>query len=74
MVPVIGSGKLITTPIITDVGQPVIDSAINSSFSDKRSIQWMLALHQIGRCRCIISNSLGRGFFPFLSLVFGKLI
>lgn len=48
MVPVIGSGKLITTPIITDVGQPVIDSAINSSFSDKRSIQWMLALHQIG--------------------------
>jgi hypothetical protein len=70
MVPVIGSGKLITTPIITDVGQPVIDSAINSSFSDKRSIQWMLALHQIGRC--IISNSLVRGFFPFLSLVFGK--
>lgn len=48
MVPVIGSGKLITTPIITDVGQPVIDSVINSSFSDKRSIQWMLALHQIG--------------------------
>lgn len=48
MVPVIGSGKLITTPIITDAGQPVIDSAINSCFSDKRSIQWMLALHQIG--------------------------
>lgn len=70
MVPVIGSGKLITTPIITDAGQPVIDSAINSCFSDKRSIQWMLALHQIGRY--IISNSLGRGFFPFLSLVFGK--
>jgi hypothetical protein len=29
-------------------------------------------LHQIGRC--IISNSLVRGFFPFLSLVFGKWI
>ncbi|CAK7346364.1 unnamed protein product [Dovyalis caffra] len=56
MVPVIGSGKLITTPIITDHGQPVIDYSItddkgqqvNSSFSDKRSIQWMLALPQIG--------------------------
>ncbi|KAJ6306468.1 hypothetical protein OIU76_001446 [Salix suchowensis] len=48
MVPVIGSGKLITTPIITDDGQTVIDSSINSTFSDKRSIQWMRALHQIG--------------------------
>ncbi|KAF9683040.1 hypothetical protein SADUNF_Sadunf05G0170800 [Salix dunnii] len=48
MVPVIGSGKLITTPIITDDGQPLTDSSINSTFSDKRSIQWMRALHQIG--------------------------
>ncbi|WCJ38293.1 Ypt/Rab-GAP domain of gyp1p superfamily protein [Euphorbia peplus] len=55
MFPVIGSGKYITTPIITDDGQPIIDPSANNdqvenmdAVSDKRVIQWMLALHQIG--------------------------
>lgn len=50
MVPVIGSGKYITTPIITDDGQP-IDGSPNGAkhdVSDKKVIQWMLFLHQIG--------------------------
>lgn len=56
MVPVIGSGKFITTPIITDDGQPIIDSSsnkdqeghVNSAFSENNVIQWMLVLPQIG--------------------------
>uniref|UniRef100_A0A2P2M8X9 Rab-GAP TBC domain-containing protein n=1 Tax=Rhizophora mucronata TaxID=61149 RepID=A0A2P2M8X9_RHIMU len=56
MVPVVGSGKFITTPIITNDGQPIIGSSmsschegqVSSSFSDKKVIQWMLNLHQIG--------------------------
>ncbi|XP_020539281.1 GTPase-activating protein GYP7 isoform X4 [Jatropha curcas] len=56
MVPVIGSGKFITTPIITDDGQPIIDPStnndqgghVNNAVSDKKVIQWMLFLHQIG--------------------------
>lgn len=56
MVPVIGSGKFITTTIITDDGQPITDSStnndqgvhVNNAVSDKKAIQWMLLLHQIG--------------------------
>ncbi|XP_050149667.1 rab GTPase-activating protein 22-like isoform X3 [Malus sylvestris] len=55
MVPVIGSGKFITTPIITDDGQPTEESengnmtgAANHASSDKKVIQWKLFLHQIG--------------------------
>ncbi|KAJ9176464.1 hypothetical protein P3X46_011773 [Hevea brasiliensis] len=56
LVPVIGSGKFITTPIITDDGQPIIDSStnnaegglVNNAVSDNKAIQWMLVLHQIG--------------------------
>lgn len=56
MVPVIGSGKFITTPIITDDAQPITDSStnndqgvhVNNAVSDKKAIQWMLLLHQIG--------------------------
>ncbi|XP_021631580.1 rab GTPase-activating protein 22 isoform X2 [Manihot esculenta] len=56
LVPVIGSGKFITTPIITDDGQPITDSStnndqgvhVNNAVSDKKAIQWMLLLHQIG--------------------------
>lgn len=50
MVPVIGSGKYITTPIVTDDGQP-IDGSTNGAkhdVSDKKVIQWKLFLHQIG--------------------------
>ncbi|BBH10167.1 Ypt/Rab-GAP domain of gyp1p superfamily protein [Prunus dulcis] len=58
MVPVIGSGKFLTTPIITDDGQPIEESAngntsnnggdANHATSDKKVIQWKLFLHQIG--------------------------
>ncbi|XVE72903.1 hypothetical protein DITRI_Ditri11bG0075500 [Diplodiscus trichospermus] len=50
MVPIIGSGTFITTPIITDDGQPieVEGSQVASAVSDKKVAQWMLSLHQIG--------------------------
>lgn len=54
MVPTIGSGKFITTPIITDDGRPVPDPQNNiytisiSGPLDQREIQWMLSLSQIG--------------------------
>lgn len=50
MVSVIGSGNFITTPIITDDGQPieVEGCRVTSAVSDKKVAQWMLILHQIG--------------------------
>ncbi|GAB2298569.1 hypothetical protein Dimus_032637 [Dionaea muscipula] len=58
MVSVIGSGKFITTPIITDDGQPIQDDSTdavmvndqggNVSSIDKKVIQWKLLLSQIG--------------------------
>ncbi|GMH20463.1 hypothetical protein Nepgr_022304 [Nepenthes gracilis] len=62
MVPIIGSGKFITTRIITDDGQPIEDSStdagthdnsaqeriVNNSAFDKKLIQWKLLLQQIG--------------------------
>lgn len=59
MVPTIGSGKFITTPIVTDDGQPVPDPQTNTytiSISgplDQREIQWMLSLSQIGWCSIV---------------------
>lgn len=72
MVPVIGSGKFIMTPIILDDGQPVVDTSVNNdqggrvnrSPQDKKVVNWMLTLHQIGTC--ILLHSLPRSF-PFLS-------
>ncbi|KAK8702027.1 hypothetical protein V6N13_020397 [Hibiscus sabdariffa] len=50
MVSVIGTGDFITTPIITDDGQPieVEGCRVTSAVSDKKVAQWMLSLHQIG--------------------------
>ncbi|KAJ0103498.1 hypothetical protein Patl1_04294 [Pistacia atlantica] len=69
MFPVVGSGKFITAPVITEDGQPIQDPLVlqetNSGLSasssseivkelashgplDKKVIQWMLTLHQIG--------------------------
>ncbi|KAK7345750.1 hypothetical protein VNO77_16361 [Canavalia gladiata] len=49
MVPVIGSGKFITTPLINDEGQPITDpSLITIHTSDKKVLQWLQLLHQIG--------------------------
>ena len=56
MVPTVGSGKFITTPVVTDDGQPVPDpqnntyAITNSGQLDQREIQWMLSLSQIGSC------------------------
>jgi len=74
--PLVGSGRFITSPVITDDGQPIQDpmvmpernpdkglavlpqdnnrpSSIDSvnnleNVTDKKLIQWMLTLHQIG--------------------------
>ncbi|XWS51925.1 hypothetical protein CRYUN_Cryun11dG0023800 [Craigia yunnanensis] len=66
--PVVGSGKFITAPVITESGQPIQDplvlletnSGANANSTemvkeltsrgplDKKVIQWMLTLHQIG--------------------------
>ncbi|XP_054779579.1 GTPase-activating protein GYP7-like isoform X2 [Prosopis cineraria] len=48
MVPVIGTGKFITTPLIGDDGQPTDDSLIGIPLSDKKVLQWVQTLHQIG--------------------------
>ncbi|XP_068654812.1 rab GTPase-activating protein 22-like isoform X1 [Aristolochia californica] len=58
MVSTIGSGKIITSPIITDDGQPIQDEGsdsqgqtlteTNNAPEDKKVIQWKLLLHQIG--------------------------
>lgn len=83
MFPLVGSGKFITAPVITEEGQPILDplvlletnpgkgaivppqdaatTGVSSStdaasnaasnlekVTDKRIIQWMLTLHQIG--------------------------
>lgn len=57
MVPTIGSGKFITTPIINDDGTPIADPSNNTNYgvsncgpSDEREIQWKLTLPQIGSC------------------------
>ncbi|XP_039034227.1 TBC1 domain family member 15-like isoform X2 [Hibiscus syriacus] len=66
--PVIGSGKYITAPVITDDGEPIQDPLVLSETNpgtdannadmentllprgpfDKKVIQWLLTLHQIG--------------------------
>ncbi|KAK7267422.1 hypothetical protein RIF29_20096 [Crotalaria pallida] len=48
MVPVIGSGKFITTPLIGDDGKPTDPSLIGAPTSDKKVLEWMQVLHQIG--------------------------
>lgn len=56
MVPIFGSGKYITTPIVTDDGQPIEGDAgnfngsmpNNAGVSDMDVIQWKRSLPQIG--------------------------
>lgn len=56
MVPMFDSGKFITTPIVTDDGEPVEGEAGNlngpkpviAGVTDKEVIQWKLSLSQIG--------------------------
>lgn len=48
----VGSGRVITTPVISEDGKP-IEGTPNASEEhvvlDKEVIQWKLTLHQIGR-------------------------
>ncbi|KAK7393380.1 hypothetical protein VNO78_21933 [Psophocarpus tetragonolobus] len=48
MVPIIGSGKFVTTPLIDDEGHPIDPSLVGVRTSDKKILQWMQLLHQIG--------------------------
>ncbi|BFG29468.1 TBC1 domain family member 15 [Prunus yedoensis var. nudiflora] len=65
MFPVVGSGRFITAPVISEDGQPIQDPLVLSQMNpdkgadgnrangmepvtDKKIIQWMLTLHQIG--------------------------
>nr|POE45553.1 hypothetical protein CFP56_39555 [Quercus suber] len=45
MFPVVGSGRFITAPIITEDGANGLETV-----KDKKAIQWMLTLHQIVGC------------------------
>lgn len=48
MAPVIGSGKYVTTPLVNDDGEPIDPSLVGVQTSDKKIVQWMQLLHQIG--------------------------
>ncbi|CAN1766745.1 TBC1 domain family member 15 [Linum perenne] len=52
MCPIIGTGKFLTRPVIGDDGQPITDSDegwhASDVVTDKKVLQWMLTLHQIG--------------------------
>ncbi|KAI3526592.1 hypothetical protein L2E82_00299 [Cichorium intybus] len=52
MAPIVGSGKLVMSPIVTDDGKPIDDDGIDppesDADSDKKVTQWKLSLHQIG--------------------------
>lgn len=55
MVPLVGSGKFVTTTIVAEDGQPLEESSaenqewlVKTAVTDKRVLQWMLVLSQIG--------------------------
>lgn len=49
IVPVLGSGKFVTTPLVGDDGQPIDPSLVKIKTSDKKVVQWLQLLHQIGK-------------------------
>lgn len=66
MVPMFGSGKFITTPIVTEDGEPVEGEEGNlngpmpdvAGVTDKEVIQWKLSLSQIGSYSMDLSLSI----------------
>ncbi|KAG2256517.1 hypothetical protein Bca52824_075811 [Brassica carinata] len=55
MVPLVGSGKFVTMAIVAEDGQPLEESSVENqewlvktAVTDKRVLQWMLVLSQIG--------------------------
>jgi len=58
IVPVLGTGKFITTPLIGDDGQPIDPSLVSIKTSDKKVVQWLQLLHQIGKYMMLHKNSI----------------
>ncbi|KAL8215032.1 hypothetical protein R6Q57_004481 [Mikania cordata] len=52
IVPIIGTGKFVTTPLVSEDEEPPDNNGIDESVSDaeldKKEIQWKRSLHQIG--------------------------
>ncbi|KAG7622138.1 Rab-GTPase-TBC domain superfamily [Arabidopsis suecica] len=55
MVPLVGSGKFVTMAVVAEDGQPLEESSVDNqewvvkiAITDKRVLQWMLVLSQIG--------------------------
>lgn len=55
MVPLVGSGKFVTMAVVAEDGQPLEESSVENqgwlvktAITDKRVLQWMLVLSQIG--------------------------
>lgn len=55
MVPVIGTGNFLTSPLIDNDELPIDQSLIGVPVSDKRTLRWMQTLHQIGMLMSIIT-------------------
>ncbi|XP_048233006.1 rab GTPase-activating protein 22 isoform X2 [Ricinus communis] len=70
MVPVIGSGKFITTPIITDDGQPIMDSSRNN---DHGGHVWML-FAQIEHLSSMRVSLTRQNFGMFLQFMHGSIM
>lgn len=56
MVPLVGSGKFVTMAVVAEDGQPLEESSVDNqewlvktAVTDKRVLQWMLVLSQIGK-------------------------
>jgi len=64
MVPLVGSGKFVTMAVVAEDGQPLEESSVDNqewvvktAITDKRVLQWMLVLSQIGIVNYSISLS-----------------
>ena len=61
MVPLVGSGKFVKMTIVSEDGQPLEESSadnqewlVKDTVTDKRVLQWMLVLSQIGMVGCLL--------------------
>lgn len=61
MVPLVGSGKFVTMAIVAEDGQTLEESSadnqewlVKTAVTDKRVLQWMLVLSQIGMVGCLL--------------------
>ena len=61
MVPLVGSGKFVAMAIVAEDSQPLEESSaenqeslVKTAVTDKRVLQWMLVLSQIGLVGCLL--------------------